>query len=268
MKALRPLFLIVSLILMVGLACSVGSPAKPTEEPTTVTEPTAAPDEPTIAADEPTVAADEPTAAADEPTETPESTTGGDQYFTDTFDGTLDNYTVENRKEGSDEDKMNVHIEDGYLVFDLKGNDLYVYVTYNPVKYKDVKISMTADNRGKNNNNVSLICRQSDEGWYEFNIANNGLYWIYAYDSTGTVAKGYNRIYNGGSKAIKQGKGTNEYTASCVGDKLTLSINGTEVKTIRDTKFQFNEGTVGFGVSSFNVTPILVQVDSFTISEP
>jgi serine protease Do len=193
---------------------------------------------------------------------------GGD-YFTDSFDAnSMSNYTVENRKKGSDEDKMKVNIKDGAMVFDLQANNLWVYVTYKPYKYTDVKISIKADNRGKNNNNVTLFCRQSSEGWYEFSIANNGLYWIYAYDATGAISKGWNVIFNGGSTAIKQGKDSNEYTASCVGDKLTLSINGTEVKSIRDAKYKFREGTVGFGVSSFSTIPILVNVDSFTVSQP
>jgi hypothetical protein len=196
--------------------------------------------------------------------------TQAQDFFTDTFDGNMDNYTVENRKKGSDGSKMDVNIKDGSMVFDLKGNRLYVYVTYKLFKYTDVKVSMTAANLGKNNNNVTLYCRESSDGWYEFDIANNGLYWIYAYSTTGAGAatKGWNTMFNGGSTKIKQGMAINEYAASCVGDMLTLTINGTEVKTIRDTMFNFREGTVGFGVSSFEVTPILINVDEFTISQP
>jgi hypothetical protein len=154
------------------------------------------------------------------------------------------------------------------MVFNLTGNDIYSYVTYKPYTYTGVKISVIADNRGKNTNNVSLICRKSSEGWYEFNMYNSGLYNILAYDATGAVAKGYNRIFNGASLAIKQGKDINTYTATCSGNTLTLTINGVEVKTIKDLKFNFREGQVGFGVSSFNITPILVDIDSFTVSQP
>jgi len=41
---------------------------------------------------------------------------------------------------------------------------------------------------GTNNNNISLSVRYSDEGWYEFNIANNGLYDIFM-DEKRTPAK-------------------------------------------------------------------------------
>ena len=269
MKTLRPLFLIVSLILMVGLACAFGG---------TKATPTSAPEPTTAVEDQPT---DEPTeASADTPTDEPTQETSSDAtptntpktdavaYYTEEFDGNLDNYTYVNEGKG-DEKKMSLKTLDGALVFDLKGTNLWIYVTYNAFTYKDVAVEVVADNRGKNTNNISLLCRYSkDEGWYEFNISNGGLYWIYAYDVTGAVRKGYNAITNGASKLVKQGKGVNTYSASCIGNELTLSINGTEVKTITDNKFDFSEGKVGFSVSSFDVTPILVNVDSFTISEP
>lgn len=267
MKVFRPLFLIVGLILIVGFACSVGSPAKPTEVPTkdVVVVPTAQEEEPT-AEEEPTSAPDatEEEAPTDEP-----SNSEAKDYFTETFDGGLDNYTYfeynETYKKTKADSTVKPSTKDGFLVFDLKKANKWVYVTYNPFKYTDVRLDLTADNRGKNTNNISLICRYSDEGWYEFNIANSGLYWIYAY----IIADGkYYAIYNGGSTEIKQGKDTNEYTAICDGDDLTLGINGINVKTVTDTKYKLRDGKVGFGVSSFNVTPILVEVDSFEVSEP
>jgi hypothetical protein len=124
---------------------------------------------------------------------------------------------------------------------------------------------VTADNRGKNNNNVSLICRESDEGWYEFNIANNGLYNILAYID---ADRRYYNIYNGGSNAIKTGKDINVYTASCSGTELSLTINGVLAKKIKDSKYNLRDGKVGFSVSSFDVIPILVELDSFTVSQP
>jgi hypothetical protein len=205
-------------------------------------------------------------ANATEATEAP--TAEAEQYFTETFDSNLDHYTYFNNGKG-DEDKMSLETDNSYLAFNLKDNNLWIYVTYNPFMYKDVAIELTANNRGKTTNAISLLCRYSkDTGWYEFSVANDGSYWIYAYDATGAVKKGYTTIAKGTSKDIKQGKESNIYNASCVGNKLTLTINNVEVKTIKDMKFNFREGKVGFSVSSFDITPILVDVDSFTISEP
>jgi S1-C subfamily serine protease len=195
--------------------------------------------------------------------------TGGSQdYFKDEFEGDISNYTYfEWHELGTTKTDNSVipTTKDGYLVFNLTKANKWVYVTYNPYKYTDVRLDVKADNRGKNTNNVSLICRYSDEGWYEFNIANNGLYWIYAYiRSDGS----YNRLYNGGSNLIKQGKDVNEYTLICNGDDITVGVNGVEVKTITDTKYRLRDGKVGLGVSSFNVLPILVNIDYFQVSQP
>jgi S1-C subfamily serine protease len=196
-------------------------------------------------------------------------TTGANaqDYFTENFDGDIANYSYfEYHELGTTktDDSLIPTTKDGFLVFDLKKKNKWVYVTYNPYKYTDVRLDLTANNRGKNNNNVSLICRYSSEGWYEVSIANNGLFWITAYVS----GEGYQAIYNGGSNQIKQGKDSNEYTLVCNGNDLTLGINGVEVKTVTDKKYVLREGLVGFGVSSFDVVPILVEVDTFQVSEP
>jgi len=73
------------------------------------------------------------------------------------------------------------------------------YMFFTTLYLRRCRPGSAADNAGKNNNNVSLVCRydDTDETWYEFSIANNGLYWIYAYDD------GYNLIANGGSNLIR-----------------------------------------------------------------
>ncbi len=268
MKAFRPLFLIVSLVLIVGLACSLGGPAaQPTKEPTDiVTQPTDEPQQPT---DEPEPTDEAVPTEEDQPTDTPEPS-GGDEFFTDTFDSDdIDNYTIKYLDGKGLDSKADIKAEvspkNGYLVFDINSTSTWPYATYTPHTYKDVKISLIADNRGKNNNNISLVCRKSDEGWYEFNIANSGLYNILVYIS---ADKAWHNIYNGGSTAIKQGKDTNEYVATCIGTELSLTINGVEAKKIKDNKYRLRDGNVGFGVSSFNVIPILVNIDEFTVSEP
>lgn len=267
MKTLRPVFILVSLILLVGLACSFGTPAATKEPPTKAPPPV----QPTVA-EPPTEAptdAPEPTVA---PVDAPEATAteepaAANDFYIEEFDGDISNFTYFELHELGTSKTDNTIIpttKNGSLVFDLKKANKWVYVTYDPYTYTDVRLDIKADNRGKNNNNVSLICRYSEEGWYEFNIANNGLYWIYAYIS----GEGYQRIANGGSNLINQGKGVNEYTLICNGEDITVGVNGTEVKTITDTKYKLPEGKVGLGVSSFDVLPILVNIDSFQISQP
>ncbi len=257
MKALRPFYFVLAFVLFVGLACNFGStptPA-PTEQPTQQQQQS-----------QPTQTPQQSMSPTDTPEQAVTATTTAQPYYTEDFSGSLDNWSY--FVEHGDENKLTINTGSNGLAFDLEGNDMYVYVTYDPYTYTNVRLDMTADNRGKNNNNVSLVCRYSNEGWYEFNIANNGLYNIYAYDAKGIIHQGYNKIYNGASLAIKEGRDTNQYSVSCVDYQLSLAINGVAVKTVKDTKFKFQEGKVGFSVSSFNVTPILVDITSFQISKP
>ncbi len=190
-------------------------------------------------------------------------------FYTETFDGDIGNYTYfefhEKYGSASTDNTLIPTTKDGFLVFDIRKTQRYVYVTYEPYTYTDVRLDLKADNRGKNSNSVSLICRYSEEGWYEVNVQNDGLYSILAY----VISDGnYYNIFNGGSNLIKQGKDTNDYTFICSGTELTLGVNGTEVKTVIEKKYNFREGQAGFGVSSFDSLPVLVEVDTFEINQP
>ena len=164
---------------------------------------------------------------------------------------------------------MTVEAQDGKLVWNFDSEYVYYYLFYDAFQYEDVKVDVSADNRGRNNNNISLICRYDpDVGWYEFNIANNGLYDIYYAEVTSSGEISYSRITNGGSNAIKQGKEVNEYSISCKGEELSLVINGDEVTSISENNYGLRDGQVGVSVSSFNVLPILIEMDWIEISEP
>jgi len=266
MKTVRPLLFFISLLAIVGLACFAiaggGNPTQappPTEQPVQVV-PTQAPPEPTeVPPTEPPTATEPPVPQAQ-------------QFFTEEFDSPLsgdwDTLTVTG-SDKADPDKVTVNADNGKLVWNFDSEYVYYYLFYNAYNYEDVQLDVNADNRGRNNNSISLICRYDPEvGWYEFNIANSGIYDIsYAeVKKNGDIA--YNSIVNGGSNSIKQGKGINEYSISCKGDQLTLSINGDQVKSVTEKTYGLRSGQVGVSVSSFNVLPILIEMDWIKIGEP
>ncbi len=265
MKNLRPLLFFVSLLVIVGMACSFFGGGKtptqppPTEQPIQIDEPTSTPEPTEPPATEAPVATEPPAPQAQ-------------QFFTEEFDSPLSSdwssFTLYDDTV-SDLDKVKVEAKDGNLVWDLNSKYVYYYLFYGAFKYEDVVVETKADNRGKNNNSVSLICRYDPEvGWYEFNIANNGLYNILYAEISDSGKVNYKSIANGGSNDIKAGLGVNEYGAKCQGDELSLTINGAKVISIKDKKYGLRSGQVGVSVSSFNVTPILIDMDWFKVSEP
>lgn len=256
------LFAFVALLLSVGLACNFLTGPAATEVP---------------AVEEPPVAeqpqAEEP---ASEPTEAPVATeppapeSSAQDFFTEEFDTDIANwsrYDVTGSKE-TNPDGLTLAVEDSRLSFEFDTKQLYTYLFYQPFEYENVAVEARVENRGTNNNNISLICRYSDEGWYEFNIANNGLYNILY----GFVAKGgdisYARIADGGSNKIKSGKDVNVYKIVCRDRKLSLYINETETRVVEDNNYVLRKGLVGISVSSFNDLPVKVEYDWVTISEP
>lgn len=268
MKALRPLFFFVSLLLVVGLACSGGA-TPPTQAPPPTQEPQQ------VIPTNPPPPTEVPPTEAPPPTEvvvTEEPVAQSQQFFTEEFDTPLsadwDILTVTDSAD-ADPDKVTVEADGGRLVWDFDSEWVYYYMFYNAFDYEDVRVDVRADNRGRNNNNISLICRYDPEvGWYEFNIANSGIYDIYYAEITSNGSIGYNRVANGGSLSIKQGMEVNEYAIECKDRQLTLYINGDEVTSINEARYGLRSGQVGVSVSSFNVLPILIEMDWIKISEP
>jgi hypothetical protein len=263
MKTLRPVFIVVLLVLMVGMACSIGTPAKPTQAPV----PTEPPVKPTVE-EPPTVElpTEEPAPTEIPPTEAPPV---NEKFFTEEFDqdpGSNWEFTVLGPNSAENAAKATYSFDSGLMIFNIDFKQLYAYYMYEAQSYDNVRVDMRFENRGANSQNISLVCRASDEGWYEFSVGSDGLWYLYAH----TPKDGFITIKNGGSKAVKQGKAVNEYGLACNKEKIGLFINGQEVRDspFVEKKFALRRGTVGFNVSSINVIPVKVEVDWFQISEP
>lgn len=260
LNALKPFLFVALLVMAVSLACSVDltGTKEPSEPISPVIQPTQGQQPIQLPTQQPS-----PIPPTDVPPASP--------FFKEEFDrDVLSDWTnfITLGDSKSNKSKAKVSIENGKLIFSMEDNQLYSYLIYDKQSYDDVSIEVSATNRGKNNNNVSLICRYSDDGWYEFNIASNGLFNILAYDAKGIVHKGYNALVTDGSNAIKMGKETNVYIAVCSGRTLNLYINGEESASFTDNKYGFTDGKVGISVSSFNVYPIIVDINYMDITLP
>lgn len=262
MRNFRPLFFFAAFVLLVGLACSALSgggdtPSQPQpQEPVQIVTEEPAP-APTESAPEPT----EP--PAPEPTEAPAAS----KFFTEEFDQDPGaNWTMDVIGPGAEANAASVKTEftNGRMRVELPKNDLYFYYTFGGYTYDNVRLDLRADNRGVNTNNVSLFCRLSDDGWYEWSVGSGGDWYLYA------VTTKYNLITNGGTTFLKQGKEVNEYSMVCKDKTISMFVNGQEIKQspITDNQYGLREGSVGFNISSLNVTPVIVEVDWFKISEP
>jgi hypothetical protein len=259
-QRLLPIMMTAVVLLAVSLACGM------LNTPTSAPNPTAAPQQalPTAEPQQPQATQEQSTTA---PTEAPTQATQSQQFFTEEFDNGADNWKP--FVTHGNFSQLDFSTQGGKLVFDLKEKQLWTYAMYTPQTYTDVKIEVQAENFGNNENNVTLVCRYSDRGWYEVSIANSGLYQIYygKWDANGTTAS-YAKIADGGSNNIQQGQATNTYALICKGNTISVFINDKEIKRIDDNQHGLRDGQIGIGVSSFRYLPVEVQFDWVKVSQP
>jgi len=202
-----------------------------------------------------------PTVIADTPTRAPQ------RFYVEEFNGNIDWMLFIKSGKKSD---FNLKPNNGKLVVHIppqRTDEPWAYLINNAFKYTDVQVEVVTTNTGNNANGVSLVCRYSDSGWYEFRISNNGNYSIYAFGPGGTVPQGGYELANASSRAIHIGQTENVYTGTCKGNELTLDINGTLVHTT-SARYDFPEGNIGIGFSSPKNLPVDVEFESVKISQP
>jgi hypothetical protein len=257
-----PFFILACLVLLVGMACGMSTPAAPTSPAVVPTQILAQPTNPP--SNPPQNVPTNPPAI--QPTVAP-SSSPAQEFFTETFQGDLGLWPYEVTQ--GDSSKFLESQTSSGLHVELDESSLYVYYYYTPVTYQDVRLDLTYTNLAHNSNNINLICRKSSSGWYEFTVQNDGLWQIWAYDII--TGQEYVMLADGGSTAIHPGRQENEITATCIGEKLSLYINGSLVKSLPYNQFFLTDGEIGFGVNispTNEVTPVIVDFHSLTISKP
>lgn len=252
MKNRHPVLGLTGLLLLIGLACAAGG--------NTTT--------PSIAVTQAITMPPNASAMPEAPVTVVPTATKIPAFFTEEFGADFDESHWQGFTLGKgSSSQLAIRQEEDHLLFDLGSDDLYVYFMYKPYTYRDTSIKLNAQNLGRNNNNISLVCRMHDEAgkWYEFSVTNSGLWTLFAFDQI------YHILGSGGIDFLRQGREENEYQMVCKGDKIQLLVNGQEIRTIQDTRFGFKEGYAGFNISSmegYSVLPITVQVNRFEIALP
>lgn len=122
------------------------------------------------------------------------------------------------------------------------------------VETKETKVG------GPNRMNVSVVCRASDKGWYEFSITSGGYWQIWKY-----FDGNFTRLAEGASKFIHVQTTPNILQASCSGNNLTFWVN--ENKVGETTDRDLTEGQVGLSVSTFDLKGAQVEFE-YLYAEP
>ncbi len=135
--------------------------------------------------------------------------------------------------------------------------------------FDDVVITSVVEHvNGPMDNAFGLICRyQSSENFYVFLISSDGYYAIGKYQ-TGTNQVTY--LTGEGqytfSEAINQGQAQNVIRATCIGNELTLTVNGQLLDTVTDPTFV--TGDIGVAASTFQPGSLVVHFDDVRVLAP
>jgi hypothetical protein len=239
-----------SIMLVLGmlLVSGCGSAAQPTPTATPTSTVTSAP---TLTA-----------TATRRPSPTPQS-----PFYLEEFQGDMEGWTymlATNEKDA--DEKVEVNPSQGGLWVKIDVRDTHLYLFNTEFEYDDVRMEFEAENLGRNNNNISMLCRYApDLGWYVFLISNSGLVGIYRASIKKNMVD-YEQLIEGGSEYINMGKGLNTYAVTCKGDELSLEINDHLWRTVKDDTYA--NGQIGLSIMSFNVLPVEVVIKWLDITKP
>jgi len=150
----------------------------------------------------------------------------------------------------------------GRMVISVKTNYSGIYAFNQNLTGADVIVGTTETKvSGPNRMNVSLICRKSDKGWYEFSIESGGFYQIWKWDPNAGDNGYYYTLKRAASKFIKMQNETNQLEARCIGSELTFYINGEKAGSVTDRELL--DGETGLGVYDFDIKGSVVEFESF-----
>lgn len=192
-----------------------------------------------------------------------ESCDGDGLLFSDDFSGERDCGWALYTEGGA-----TVEIADGTLQISTSQQGQFWWTNTGQTFTDVIVVTQARQANGPDDNAYGLICRYQDsENFYIFLISGDGYYAIGKYQ-TGSVqvqylTEGNQYIY---SDVINQGIATNELRASCVGNELSLAVNGILLATVTDPTFV--NGDVGVGVTTFQPGTAVVEFDNFSVLQP
>lgn len=228
----------------------------PTDVPPTATEiPSATPVPPTATAVPPTATA--------RPSPTPKPGPG-DVLFSMPDDGCDWSPFGWNMSSGDDYNDYIFENTPDQVYIEVPDSDTVVYAEcWRDPDLRDVQIDMDVANiAGPNLNNISVVCRMNDRGWYEAAIDSGGYWYLYFYSS----ADGYETLDAGGSTAINMQLARNHLTLVCAGDTLSFYVNDVALGSVTDVRQR--NGHVAISVTTFELKGAGIAFEAFQVTIP
>ncbi|MBK7318619.1 MAG: hypothetical protein IPO36_00845 [Anaerolineales bacterium] len=158
-----------------------------------------------------------------------------------------------------------LEIVDDRLRIDLFSPNTWYYAIHNSHEYQDVFVS--AKYSGTPSGSAGLICRYSENGWFEYNINSDGSYSVLLGQWIGEGIATYTPIINSTVEYITPGMDY-EIGLTCQGTVLLLHVNGKMYRKIDVARYELTSGKVGISAASFEEAPAILMFDWFKVNQP
>jgi hypothetical protein len=134
------------------------------------------------------------------------------------------------------------------------------------LNFTDVNISVQATKvGGSDDNDFGVLCRYQDpENFYFFIISSDGYYGIGKMLGDQQILISDDNLLP--SEEINQGNARNTIQASCIGNMLSLSVNGKLLSSVEDKDFL--SGDVGLITGTYDSSGTDVHFDDFRVLRP
>jgi hypothetical protein len=189
------------------------------------------------------------------------------RYFTEEFDSAPAYWST--LYASGDSSHVDLQSENSTLTFEIYSQNTWLYAIYGAFEYDAVHVETRIESHGSEVNSMGLVCDYDEqEGWYEFNISNNGTYSVlYGQWLTDGIAR-YTPVLNDTSNHIAAGNSINEIGLDCYDDIVQLYLNGEILRKLNVAHIGLIGGKVGLAVGSFEESPVILAFDWVKVSEP
>jgi hypothetical protein len=165
-----------------------------------------------------------------------------------------------------------VRNEDGITDYDNGGYRIQIPTAdtelwANPgLNFSDVRIEVDAVRQaGPEDNDFGVICRYQDsDNFYYMLVTSDGYYGIIKVKDGEMSLLGGEEF--GATDQVKGGSATNHIRGDCIGETLTLYVNGQKLDSQQDAEFPF--GDVGLIAGTYGESGTDVYFDNFTVLKP
>jgi hypothetical protein len=194
---------------------------------------------------------------ADQPA--PEEETPGEILFQDDFSDPMSGWNRVSAPNGETD-----YADGVYRIFVNEPNsDIWARPA---LSFTDVSVEVdTFKVGGDRDNRFGIICRLNAPGnFYTFIISSDGYFGIGKVEDENYQLIGMEALQP--TEAIEQGSAINHIRADCVGDMLTLYINGQMVGQVQEADFK--TGDVGLIAGTYGTPGTDIRFDNFIVREP